>query len=67
MCLNGKRDGFEIDLLGFAVVASIKPAKARALILSVNEAVGKWPQYTQEAGVDEETIKSVGGAHRSIG
>lgn len=68
MSLNGKRDGFEIaDLLAFADTASIKPAKAKALISSVSEAVGKWPQYAHEAGVDEETIRRIENTHRTIG
>lgn len=68
MSLNGKRDDFEIaDLLAFADTASIKPAKAKALISSVSQAVGKWPQYAQEASVDEETTRRIGNAHRSIG
>lgn len=67
MSLNGKRDGFEMDdLLAFAENASIKPAKAKALISNVSEVVANWPQYAQDAGVDDETTRRIGNAQRSI-
>lgn len=67
MSLNGKRNGFEMDdLLAFAETASIKPAKAKALISNVGEAVANWPQYAQDAGVDDETRRRIGNAHRSV-
>ena len=67
MSLNGKRDGFEMDdLLAFAENASIKPAKAKALISNVSEVVSNWPHYAQDAGVDDQTIRKIGNAHRSF-
>jgi len=67
MSLNGKRDGFEMDdLLAFAETASIKPAKAKALISNVSEVVSNWPHYAQDAGVDDQTIRRIGNAHRSF-
>lgn len=65
MSLNGKRDGFETaDLLAFAETASIKPAKAKSLISTVSEVVANWPQYSQDAGVDDETARRIGNTHR---
>ncbi|MGE6742288.1 type II toxin-antitoxin system HipA family toxin [Allorhizobium pseudoryzae] len=67
MSLNGKRDRFEMaDLLAFAQTASIKPAKAKALISHVSEVVVNWPRYARDAGVGVETIRRIGNAHRSI-
>lgn len=67
MSLNGKRDGFEMDdLLAFAETASIKPTKAKTLISNVSEAVANWPQYAQDAGVDDATTRRIGNAHRSF-
>jgi serine/threonine-protein kinase HipA len=67
MSLNGERDGFEMDdLLAFAETASIKPAKAKALISNVSEVVSNWPHYAQDAGVDDQTIRRIGNAHRSF-
>ena len=67
MSLNGKRDGFEMDdLLAFAETASIKPAKAKTLISNVSEVVANWPQYALDAGVDYETTRRIGNAHRKM-
>ncbi|MCK5747094.1 MAG: HipA domain-containing protein, partial [Oricola sp.] len=67
MSLNGKRDGYAMDdLLAFAETASIKPAKAKTLISNVSEVVSNWPHYAQDAGVDDQTIRRIGNAHRSF-
>jgi len=67
MSLNGKRDGFVLeDLLAFAQTASIKPTKARSLISTVQDVVSKWPQYANKAGIDGDTMRKIGKAHRSI-
>jgi serine/threonine-protein kinase HipA len=67
MSLNSKRDGFAMaDLLAFAETASIKPAKAKTLISNISEVVANWPQYAQDAGVDDETTRRIGNAHRSF-
>nr|WP_246476326.1 HipA domain-containing protein [Roseibium litorale] len=65
MSLNGKRDGFAMDdLLAFAETASIKPAKAKTFISNVGEAVSNWPQYAENAGVDDATTQRIGNAHQ---
>lgn len=67
MSLNGKRDGFALeDLLAFAETASIKAAKAKSLISTVRDVVSNWPQYANEAGVDDHTIRRIGKTHRLI-
>lgn len=67
MSLNGKRDGFAMDdLLAFAETASIKPAKAKTLISNFSEVVANWPQYALDAGVDDETTRRIGNAHRKM-
>lgn len=67
MSLNGKRDGFELaDLFSFAENASIKPARARALVSSVRDVIANWLHYADEAGVDGETAHRIGSAHRLV-
>ncbi|KWV54868.1 toxin HipA [Rhizobium altiplani] len=67
MSLNGKRDGFiSEDLLAFAGNASIKPARAKALVANIRDVVSNWPRYASQAGVDDDTIRKIGNTHRSI-
>ncbi len=67
MSLNGKRDGFELaDLFAFAENASIKPARARALVSSVRDVVANWLHHADEAGIDGETAHRIGSAHRLV-
>ena len=66
MSMNGKRDHFIADdLLSFAEIASVKPAKAKALVSQVADVVADWPRYAAEAGVAEETAISIARAHRT--
>lgn len=65
MSVNGKRDNFVLsDLLALASVAGIKSAKAKLLIEKVIHSVQRWTEFAQQAGVDEDRVREIGGAHR---
>ncbi len=59
MTLNGKRDNFTSgDLL--AVARRFAIADATAVIQQVAEAVARWPEFAEEAGVDADTTDKIG-------
>ena len=52
MSFAGKREKFTTDdLLASAEAANVKPAKAKAILKQVNEAVSDWQSYAKVAGV----------------
>ena len=52
MSFAGKREKFTTDdLLASAEAANVKPAKAKAILKQVNEAVSDWHSYAEVAGV----------------
>ena len=52
MSFVGKREKFTTDdLLASAEAANVKPAKAKAVLKQVNEAVSDWHSYAEVAGV----------------
>ena len=60
MTLNGKRDGFLTDdLLAAASAADLRPAKAKAVIEQVRNAVAEWPLHASSAGVPEPWANSI--------
>ena len=60
MSINGKRDNFEFqDLLGLAELAGIKNRRARFMVDKSFEIFRQWPEYAQEAGVEEERVKQI--------
>ena len=65
MTLNGKRDGFETDdFVACARNASLKRGRATAILRDVQEAVSRWRQFAEEAGVPGETTHRIAAAHR---
>ncbi len=66
MSVNGKRDGFvREDLLALARAADIKKSQADRMIQQVIEVVCRWPEFSEEAGVDPEHVKKIGAVHRT--
>ncbi len=66
MSVNGKRDGFmREDLLALAKVADIKKARAEQIVERVIEAVRRWPDFAEEAGVNDEQVKKIQASHRT--
>ena len=67
MSINGKRDDFlREDLVALGAVGNIKPARANTLIDEVAAGVNDWAGYARESGIDDDTIKRIGKAHRRL-
>ena len=65
MSVNGKRDGFEReDLLSLAKTADIKKVRAEQMVNRVIEAVRRWPDFAELAGVDDSRIKKIQNSQR---
>lgn len=65
MTLNGKTDDFEpADLLAFARVAGIKTVRAKTVVAEVVDAVRRWPEFAEAAGVAGDAIRGIAAAHR---
>jgi serine/threonine-protein kinase HipA len=55
MSMNGKRDGFTLDdFKACAKVALMKRGRAEKIVEEVRSAVGCWPDFADEVGVDPE-------------
>lgn len=65
MSLSGKRDGFTLaDLLALGESISLK--NAREVVAEVEEAVARWPDFAEEAGVSEAIADEIKGHHRKL-
>ena len=65
MSMAGKRNGFEsVDLLRFAETSGLRIPAAGRVIDRVLAAVGSWPRFASEAGVEEGDAARIGKAHR---
>ena len=66
MTLNGKRDGFEVDdFVACARNASLKRGRAAAILRDVQEAVSRWREFAEAAGVPAHAMRRIGAAHRT--
>lgn len=60
MSMNGKRDGFtQSDLEAVARGASMKRGRAAAIYEQVRAAVAQWPEFAEQAEVDEAKASRV--------
>jgi len=65
MTMNGKRDQFTLDdFETCARSAMMKRGRAAAIIHEVRDAVARWPQYADTAGVDAPSRDRIRNAHR---
>ncbi|HEX4730014.1 MAG TPA: type II toxin-antitoxin system HipA family toxin [Solirubrobacterales bacterium] len=65
MSINGKRDGFTVaDLDQVASVAGLQRGAARRILGEVIAVVERWPEFASDAGIEDETIRSVRSAQR---
>ena len=65
MSLAGKRDGFSFDdFKSVADMASMKRGRAEAITREVAAAVGRWPEFAEQAGVLPDQAEKIGNAHR---
>ncbi len=67
MSCNGKRDDFSMaDLHAAARAASIKPARADAIIAEVHATVSRWEEFAVEAGVHPAWRTEIGRNFRLV-
>ncbi len=60
MSVNGKRDRFvREDLLALAAAADIKKVRAEQMVDRVIDAVRRWPDFAEEAGIDGARVKEI--------
>lgn len=65
MSLNGKRDGFtREDFEAVAKVGIMKRGRAATILREVEEAVGRWREFAEAAGVEGAWIAQVERTHR---
>jgi serine/threonine-protein kinase HipA len=65
MSINGKRDHFTLEDL-VTVGKSISIKKPQDLILEVAEAVARWPEFAESAGVRESFVREIAANHRRL-
>jgi serine/threonine-protein kinase HipA len=64
MTLNGKRDGFTMaDFRAAAKSANMKRGRAEAIVKEVSSAVRRWPEFAEEAKVDDGLRDKIQRAH----
>ncbi|MDQ2068980.1 type II toxin-antitoxin system HipA family toxin [Natronospira bacteriovora] len=67
MSINGKRDDFHRDdLLTVAERFRITRPRARDILRTVDDAIARWPEFGEEAGIDGDGIRQIGGLHRRL-
>ena len=65
MTLNGKRHTFTVaDFRACARAASMKRGRAETILDEVRTAVGRWPEFADDAGVAAPMRDRIGRAHR---
>lgn len=65
MSMNQKRDGFTTeDFRAVAETASMKRGRADTILAEVIDAVRRWPEFAEKAGVTPEQTKQIAAAHR---
>ncbi|TVQ30912.1 MAG: type II toxin-antitoxin system HipA family toxin [Phycisphaeraceae bacterium] len=65
MSLNQKRDGFTTDdFRAVAETASMKRGRSDAILAEVIDAVRRWREFAEKAGVSSQQTGQIAGAHR---
>jgi serine/threonine-protein kinase HipA len=65
MSLNGKREGFtEADYHEFAKSSGLKRGREKVILNEVRNAVSRWPEFAEQAGVKERFRKEIASLHR---
>jgi len=65
MSMNGKREDFELDdFRACARSASMKKGRAESIVSEVIEVASRWPEYAEQAGVPEATMRKIQTAMR---
>jgi serine/threonine-protein kinase HipA len=67
MSINGKRDDFSPDdLMSVAERFRITKPRARDMIAQVAAAIGHWPEFAEEAGIEADKINAISKLHRTL-
>lgn len=65
MTLNGKADDFTVDdFSAFAKLAKLKRGRDKEILGEVCDAISRWQEFAQSAGVANAQRKKIGRAHR---
>ena len=65
MSFNGKRDGFEAsDYAAFSKTAGLKRGRDKTILNEVREAVSRWPEFAERAGVQQKFREQIASLHR---
>ncbi len=65
MTLNGKREDFVLDdFRACAKAAMLKRGREKVLLDEVRDAVRRWPEFAQQAGLSDAQREQIGRAHR---
>jgi len=65
MSLNGKRDGFvEEDFHAFAKTAGLKRGRDKVILGEVRDAVSRWSEFADQAGVAKRFREQIASLHR---
>ncbi len=65
MSVNGKRDGFALDDL-LVVARQFDLNGAESIVEEVCDAVGRWPEFAREAGVEPAMMERIAATHRKF-
>ena len=66
MSLNGKRDEFEVeDFVACARNAAMKRGRATEILREVQQAVSRWKDFAEEAGVSHDIERKIATVHRT--
>lgn len=65
MTLNGKQDGFTLeDFRACAKAAMLKRGRDKVILEEVRQAVRRWPEFAEQAGVAATQRRQIARAHR---
>ncbi len=65
MSMNGKRDDFSLqDFIDCGSAISLQRGRAKSIVQEVAEVVRHWPDFAQQAGIDEQWCARIGASHR---
>jgi len=65
MTINGKLDGFTIEDL-VVVGESIRLSDPAGVVSEIREAVARWPEFAQKAGLRDNHARTIGQNHRKL-
>jgi serine/threonine-protein kinase HipA len=67
MSINGKRDNFTIDdFLACEKNVMLKRGSSREIVREVQEAVARWKEFADTAGISEKKAEEFARGHRQI-